>query len=174
MERDGDKVRWCGVNLDLHIHDIDAALWWWGRPDKATSHTAGAAGSVHSVLSQWEYRDGPAVQIEASWAAGIPFQAEFRITLESATLRCRGGKLELFTEDGKEEIELSGPGGHAAEMHYFIDCLLKDEPVTRCMPEDSALALSYALGQADRKELPAPPNTPGDPAQTPAESAAPS
>lgn len=136
-----------GVNLDLHIHDIDAALWWWGQPDSAVSHTAGAADGVHSVLSQWAYNDGPAVQLEASWAAGIPFQAEFRIVLEAATLRFRGGKLEQFTNEGKEEIEVSGPGGHAAEMHYFIDCVLNDKPVTRCLPSDSAQSVAYALGQ---------------------------
>jgi len=136
-----------GVNLDLHIHDIDAALWWWGMPDEATSRTVGASDGVQSVLSFWEYADGPVVQLEASWDAGIPFHAEFRIVLESATLRCRGGKLEQFTKDGKEEVSLSGPGGHAAEMHYFIDCLLKGEPVDRCLPTDSARSVAYALGQ---------------------------
>jgi len=135
-----------GVNLDLHIHDIDTALWWWGEPDSSTSKTVRAESGVQAVLSTWDYVDGANVQLEASWDAGIPFQAEFRIVLESATLRCRGGKLEQFTADGKEEIALSGPGGHAAEMHYFVDCVLQGKPVDRCPPEESALAVHYALG----------------------------
>ncbi len=137
-----------GVNLDLHIHDIDAALWLWGKPDAATSRTVGAADSVQSVLSQWEYNDGPVVQMEASWEAVKGFQAEFRIVLESAVLRYRGGKLELCTKEGEEEVESSGLSGHAAEMHYFIDCLLNGTPVTRCLPTDSAMSVAYALGQA--------------------------
>jgi predicted dehydrogenase len=136
-----------GVNLDLHIHDIDAALWLWGKPDKATSRTMGVGSGSHSVLSQWEYTDGPVVQLEASWQAARGFQAEFRIMLESAVLRYRGGKLLLRTPDGEEEVELSGPGGHAAEVHYFIDCVLSGDPVTRCLPTDSALSVAYALGQ---------------------------
>lgn len=136
-----------GINLDLHIHDIDAALWLWGRPDARTSRTVGAADSVHSVLSQWEYNDGPVVQMEASWEAANGFQAEFRIVLESAVLCYRGGKLELRTREGNEDVEISGPGGHAAEMHYFIDSLLSGTPVTRCLPTDSAQSVAYALGQ---------------------------
>ncbi len=155
MTRDGGRPgRWFaqiersgGVNLDLHIHDIDAALWWWGRPDKAISRTTGKHDGTQSVLSTWEYNDGPIVQLEAAWDAGIPFNAEFRIVLESATLRSRGGKLEQFTADGKEEIDISGMGGHEAEMHYFIDCILNNKPVSRCMPADSALAVSYAMGR---------------------------
>jgi predicted dehydrogenase len=141
-----DVARSGGVALDLHIHDIDAALWWWGTPDTATQRKVGAPDGVQSVLSHWEYADGPVVHLEASWDAGIPFQAEFRIVLEGATLRSRGGTFEAFTPDGREEIELSGPGGHAAEMHYFIDCLRNGTPVTRCLPEDSAQAVAYALG----------------------------
>lgn len=136
-----------GVNLDLHIHDVDAALWWWGEPATATSQTVGSPDGVQSVLSRWEYNDGPVVQMEASWDAGIPFNAEFRIVLEHATLRYRGGKLEQFTADGGAEVAMSGPGGHTAEMHYFIDCVLKGAPVTRCLPADSARSVAYALGQ---------------------------
>jgi predicted dehydrogenase len=141
-----DTARSGGVNLDLHIHDIDAALWWWGEPDSATSQTVAAENGVQSVLSTWAYTEGPIVQIEASWDAGIPFFAEFRIVLEEATLRCAGDKLEHFTKGEKKELELTGPGGHEAEMRYFINCLLEGKTVDECPPESSALAVQYALG----------------------------
>lgn len=135
-----------GVNLDLHIHDIDAALWWWGKPDNIITETVGSLPSATSVLSRWEYNNGPIAQIEATWDAGIPFNASFRIILEQATLRTKDGKLELITKDGREEVPLEGLGGHAAEMHYFIDCVINDQPVSRCLPEESALSVAYALG----------------------------
>jgi len=138
-----------GVNLDLHIHDIDAALWWWGKPQSTTSKTVRAENGVQTVLSTWTYDDGPNVQLEASWDAGIPFAAEFRVVLEEATLRCRGGKLEQFSGSGTETIELSGPGGHAAEMHYFVDCVAQGKTVDLCPPEESALAVQYALGKKE-------------------------
>jgi predicted dehydrogenase len=135
-----------GVNLDLHIHDIDAALWWWGKPDKIITKTVGNLPDATSVLSRWEYDNGMVAQIESTWDAGIPFFASFRIILERATLRTKDGKLELITRGNVEEVPLDGLGGHAAEMHYFIDCVINDEPVTRCLPEDSALSVAYALG----------------------------
>ncbi len=141
-----DIKRSGGVNLDLHIHDIDAALWWWGEPDSTTSKTVRAGNGVQAVLSTWNYTDGPTVQLEASWDTGIPFAAEFRILLEEATLLSRGGKLELFTKGARESIELTGPGGHAAEMHYFVDCVMQGKSVDRCPPVESALAVQYALG----------------------------
>jgi hypothetical protein len=112
--RSRPRARSGGVNLDPHIHDIDAALWWWDRPGRAISQTVGAADGVHSVLCQWEYR---------------------------------GGKLEQFTQAGREEVDLSGPGGHAAEVPYFVDCLHSSTPVTRCLPTDRSLSVAYALGQ---------------------------
>ncbi len=136
-----------GVNLDLHIHDIDAALWWWGEPDMTTSKTVRAENGVQAVLSTWTYNDGPSVQLEATWDAGIPFVADFRLVLEEATLDCRDGKLMQYTKGAKQEIALQGPGGHAAEMHYFVDCVMNGKPVDRCPPLESALSVQYALGR---------------------------
>jgi len=135
-----------GVNLDLHVHDIDAALWWWGKPDNIITRSVGTLPSATSVLSQWEYDSGLVAQIEASWDAGIPFNASFRVIMENGTLRTQGGNLELITKDGIEELPLEEMSGHTAEMHYFIDCVINNEPVTRCLPSDSALSVAYALG----------------------------
>jgi predicted dehydrogenase len=134
-----------GVNLDLHIHDIDTALWWWGRPDKRMSHTFDAQPGASSVLSQWHYSAGPEVQMEASWDAGSGFAGEFRIVLEKATLVYEAGKLNVIMKGSNETVDLSGrPGGHRAEMIYFIQSLKERKPVTRCLPEDSAMAVQFA------------------------------
>jgi len=133
-----------GVCLDLHIHDVDAALWWWGEPDVVHRRTMGSVDTAMSVLSQWEYKAGPVVQIEASWDAGIPFGGYFRIMMEHATLDGREG-LKLITREGTETLALSGPGGHAAEVHYFVQCLLDGVPVARCLPAESMRAVRYAI-----------------------------
>jgi len=143
-----DVSRSGGVCLDLHIHDIDAALWWWGRPARRHAHGVGTLPSATSMLSTWEYNSGLVVHLDATWDAGTPFDAVFRIIMEHATLCTRNGKLQLNTRDGRTEVSLEGMmQGHAAEMHYFIDCILRGEPVSRCLPGDSALAVSYALGE---------------------------
>lgn len=143
-----DVARSGGVNLDLHIHDIDTALLWWGEPDERMSRTNGEAPGASSVLSQWRYNDGPEAQIEASWDAGSGFAASFRITLERATLDWRAGKFRMITKDGAEDIDLSDqPGGHRAEVVYFIQCVTDGKPVDRCPPEESALAVKFAIGE---------------------------
>jgi predicted dehydrogenase len=140
----GQIERSGGVNLDLHIHDIDAALWWWGKPDTIVSHTTGTLGAPTSVLSQWKYDDGTVVQMEATWDVGIPFKSEYRIVFEHATVRYDGGPVQLITQNGIEDLPVEGTPGHKAEVEYFIRCLLQEEPVARCTPEESALSVSYA------------------------------
>ncbi len=55
--------------------------------------------------------------------------------------------LHVITGGGKETVDLTGlPGGHRAELVYFIQCLIEDKPVDRCQPGDSALAVRYARG----------------------------
>ncbi|MBT7068916.1 MAG: Gfo/Idh/MocA family oxidoreductase [Verrucomicrobia bacterium] len=134
-----------GVNLDLHIHDIDAALWWWGKPDKITSRSLDAQPGASSVLSQWSYDDGPEVQIEASWDAGSGFAAGFRIVLEKGTLVYEAGKLTVIARDGKDVVDLSGEmGGPRAELVYFLQCVRDGVAVKRCLPAESALAVQHA------------------------------
>ncbi len=143
-----DVGRSGGVNLDLHIHDIDTALLWWGNPDRTVSRMNGDMTGASSVVSQWSHNNGPEVQMEASWDAGSGFAAAFRIVLERATLVYKDGKLQVITKDGTEHLDLSTRmGGHSAEIVYFIQCLIDGTPVDRCPPEDSALAVKYALGE---------------------------
>ena len=136
-----------GVNLDLHIHDIDTALWWWGEPDERTSRTLGSLPGASSVLSQWRYKDGPEVQMAASWDAGSGWAAAFRLVLEQATVIYTRGSVTVFSGKESEEVDLKGkPGGHRAEVIYYIDCLVNGSAVDRCPPEESALAVKYACG----------------------------
>ena len=143
----GQIERSGGVNLDLHIHDVDTALWWWGEPDALVSRTTGKLGAATSVLSQWEYDDGPVVQMEASWDVGIPFNAEYRVVLEEATIRYTGGPVQIVTGDGVDDIPAVPATGYKEEIEYFIKCISDGTPVDRCSPQDSALAATYAQGK---------------------------
>ncbi len=107
-----------------------------------------STGDGHAcTISQWRYKNGPEVQLAASWDIGSGFRAEFHIIMEGATLVSQGGGLKVTTKDGTEEIDLSGKvGGHRAEVIYFIEQLVAGSPVDRCPPEDSALAVHYAQG----------------------------
>ena len=138
-----------GVKLDLHIHDVDAALWWWGEPDTLASRTSGRAEGVSAAFSQWHYANGLVVHLEALWDAGTPFVAEFRVVMEEATLEysMNGGKgLCVTTGKGTVPVEIADPHASAyeEEIAYFIRCALGEADGSQCPPEQSALAVKYA------------------------------
>jgi predicted dehydrogenase len=145
----GEQARSGGVKLDLHIHDVDAALWWWGKPDEITSHTSGTTGGVTAVLSHWQYKTGLAVHLEALWDIGTPFAADFRLVMEQATLEynmCNGKGLLLTTREGTQPVEMKAPEAspYGEEVAYFLQCVKERAGVVRCPPEESALAVQYA------------------------------
>jgi predicted dehydrogenase len=145
----GEQARSGGVKLDLHIHDVDAALWWWGKPDSMVSHTSGLTGGVTAVLSHWHYKDGLAVHMEALWDIGTPFASDFRIVMEEATLdysMCNDKGLLITTREGTRPVEMRNPEAspYRDEVAYFIRCVTDRTDVSRCPPEESALAVECA------------------------------
>ena len=113
-----------GGVLDMHIHDVDAALWWFGRPAKIT-----AAGSVHEGLpltvdAHWHYDGGPTVHLHSAWDLnGGAFRHSFKLVLEKATLThdlaVEGGALQLTAGGKTTAIAVAEPGVHQAEIDDF-------------------------------------------------------
>lgn len=151
-----DYARSGGVNLDLHIHDVDTALSWWGKPQSLTSHTSGAAGRAQAVLSHWRYRNGLVVHMEALWDVGTRFSADFRIVMEGATLdysMSQGKELRLTTAGGPSIIELpaAATSPYFDELACFLRCAAQGTNVPECPPGESALAVRYATLPAPRR-----------------------
>lgn len=148
-----DPQRSGGVAVDLHIHDADMAVWWWGRPQEISASGA-CIGNMPSVLhSRWRFRDGLVVQFEATWevVSTMPFYYNYKVTMEHATLffdsRNADG-LQLATEEKLVSIPVEKADAYRLEDYYFIDCILKGKPVDRCPPESSILSLDCALEEA--------------------------
>ncbi len=137
-----------GVKLDLHIHDVDAALWWWGKPASISSRTLGSTKAVSAVLSQWKYRNGMTAHIEAMWDVGTPFAADFRIIMEKATIEynmCNDKGLLITTEAGTVPAKVKKACPYEREVSYLIDCIQRNRKPAYCPPEESALAVKYSL-----------------------------
>jgi predicted dehydrogenase len=153
-----DPRRSGGVALDLHVHDVDAALWFFGRPAGVAARVASSPEGRSVVHSTWRYdAPGPAsVQMESFWDAGSPFASDLLIVMERATLRCRSGSdegLVLVTTPAAEGRQTLARGGIGEalllEDEYFLRCAAAGAPPERCMPEDSLLAVQYALETAE-------------------------
>lgn len=140
-----------GVILDMHIHDIDVALWWFGQP--AAIHARGHCrdGLPLFVDALWHYgAGGPAVHLHAAWDPnGGDFRHAFSLVMENATLSydlsVAGGALRLI-EDGKiTTLPLDEPAAHQAEIDDFAACIAAGLPITRITPAESQRAVAAAI-----------------------------
>jgi 1,5-anhydro-D-fructose reductase (1,5-anhydro-D-mannitol-forming) len=139
-----------GGVLDMYIHDIDVALWWFGRP--AAHHAIGVVrdGVPLIVDSQWRYSDGPSVMIHGAWDPnGGAFRHAFRLVGEKGTLAydlaVAPGVLQLFRGDELTELAMPEPAAHQAELDDFARCVAEGHPFTRFTPAESRLAVELGL-----------------------------
>ena len=98
LERTGAAPKWSsggwlmkagesGGVLDMHIHDVDVALWWFGRP-KGMKVSGAAPGGLPMIIdAQWRYEDDLSVHLHSAWDPnGGNFRHAFQVVLERATI----------------------------------------------------------------------------------------
>lgn len=139
-----------GGVLDMHIHDIDAALWWFGQPAKID-----ATGYVHDGLpltvdAHWHYDRGPLVHLHSAWDLnGGAFRHAFKLVLEKATLShdlaIENGGLQLIAEGKTTTVPLPEPAVHQAEINDFAARIRAGEPAPRIAPAESRAAVEIGL-----------------------------
>ena len=56
-----------GAVLDMHVHDVDSALWWFGRPTSIQTTGLMVDGLPIKVDASWHYEKGPQVHIHGGW-----------------------------------------------------------------------------------------------------------
>lgn len=129
--------------LDLHIHDVDYVRHILGVPDNIKAEVSSIDGNNEHIFSLYKYKKA-VVSIEGGWdyPSGLPFEMEYRVRFEKATLVFNSGKtpsLMLYNEDGttmqpviEQEFDseskglggnLSSLGGYYSEIKYFLECL---------------------------------------------------
>ncbi len=118
-----------GGILDLHIHDVDYALYLCGIPDKVYAWgEKGPSKEVDIVHAGYDYDNGPHVTIIGGWSyhAPFPFNMEFCIRTDKATFHydmTSGKPFTVYTE-GKEIVpELPAGSGWSTELEYFVNCI---------------------------------------------------
>jgi predicted dehydrogenase len=138
-----------GAVLDMHIHDVDTALWWFGRPDTVNASGVVDAGLPLKVDATWTYANGPRVQIHGGWdRQGGPFSMGFELTGTQGTLfwdSSLGEAMQYRKAGQSRDITPTGPSGYQAEINYLIECIGKNEVPTRTTPESSRLSLEITL-----------------------------
>ncbi len=139
-----------GAIMDLHIHDVDIILHWFGVP--ASVFSAATTGCNH-VMTQYLYPDDKVVTAEASWlmAPGFGFKMAFNIVLEKATIvfdSTQETALKIHTFDGKTYTpEAENKDGYWFEIEYFVKTVLGEKLPKIISPQQSFDAVRIALAE---------------------------
>ena len=78
LSRSSFAPMWSGTNwymqsaasggvLDMHIHDIDIALWWFGEPASISTTGYAPYGLAMMIDSTWRYGTGLTAHLHAGW-----------------------------------------------------------------------------------------------------------
>jgi len=138
-----------GGVFDMHIHDIDVALWWFGRPREISVTGSAPDGLAMIMDAAWRYEEGLTVNLHASWDRhGGSFRHAFRLIMEKATLvydmASDADALHLLHGGADDRILIDTPSAYETELNDFASSVGTPRS-TRLAPAESRLAVEVGL-----------------------------
>lgn len=124
-----DAKRSGGALLDMHTHDTDEVVYFFGRPKAVTSAGANIVcrdGGIDHVVTFYHYDDGTLIEAEGGWGAPktTPFEMSFQIICEKATVRLMSEGFKVYWNDGRIETPaVEQLTGWHKELEYFVNCV---------------------------------------------------
>ncbi len=151
-----DAPRSGGAVFDMHIHDADAALWWFGKPDQIIANGVLDRGLPMAVEAQWLYTGGPLVNIFGAWDNnGGQFRSAFTVVMEKATIEWdnqKGPEVLMHQAEGTSALEVDGSRAYQNEIDHFVDCVLTGKPSSRLTLEGSQLVIEMVREELRQME----------------------
>ena len=113
-----------GALMDLHIHDIDFVMYMLGKPDSLRAHgVVVKSGGVDDLSVNLNYKDGPIVDAESSWARG-GWQCGMAAVFENATVATDGGDVTIYQMDKPlKTLKPKNDNMYFNEIAYFAKCV---------------------------------------------------
>lgn len=144
-----------GAVLDLHVHDVDYALYLLGKPTFVMAQGyKSPTGSVDRIHAQWRYDSDRVVQLEGYWdmPTGFGFNMGFTAVFEKAAvvwdMNTNKPLTLLRPEVDPVEPEMpAGGDGYFGEIEYFLSCAERNEAPTISTPQQSRDAVLLALAE---------------------------
>ena len=139
-----------GGVLDMHIHDVDVALWWFGRPQAISVSGLAPGGLPMLIDAAWRYDGGPRVHLHGAWDRhGGAFRHAFRLVMEKGTLvhdiAVDANALTLVRDGKSELVPVAEASGYQDELDDFAAGISAGRAPTRMTPADSRLAVEIGL-----------------------------
>ena len=136
-----------GSLLDMHVHDVDAALWFFGKPDGIEANGIFAGDLPTAVDAVWSYGDGLRVYLHNGWDENeTPFRYSFSVSMEKGTIAfdssSKEPKLRIYTIGSEPKIvELDSSSAYQNEIDDFTTCLRAGGAASRITLPDSRAAV---------------------------------
>lgn len=162
-----DPERSGSMATDLHIHDVDFVRYLMGgEPDEVFSRaTRSADGVIQQLFTTYQYGD-VVITSEGCWdyPDGFPFQMQFRVKLEKATVVYNESGLTVYLENGEKitpEIEpefaqdedvginISSLGAYYNELKYFTSRLISGDPLEIAPLEEAVKSLELDIQEME-------------------------
>jgi predicted dehydrogenase len=141
-----------GAVLDLHVHDVDYALWLLGRPNSVFAQgRVSANGSVDRIHATWDVDADVVMQLEGWWDAhpGFGFNMGFTAVFETATAVWdlkTGQPLNVHCQNTETLTpELPPTEAYYAQIAHFLDCIETGSDPSISTPTESRDAVAIAL-----------------------------
>ena len=153
-----DKEKSGLLPFDLHIHDLDAIVSLFGRPESYSFTSCGGKDKVYKEHYRFLYRYKDLnVAAEAAWFnADIPFTARWRVYFENAMVINDGVRLMAYQFDHEPRvfdiedeikiptgINLPPTGMFYHELTHFMDCVRKDIPSDKVTREQLLTVVEF-------------------------------
>jgi predicted dehydrogenase len=144
-----------GAILDLHVHDVDYAIYLFGKPKaiSAQGYAMLPSGAIDRVHASWQYGNGRVVQLEGFWdvPAGFGFNHGFTAVFEKGAIvyDLNSGKPLTVLKPGSEPEtpEISTEDGYFSEIEYFLGCIQRGEDPKTTTPQQSRDAVAMAMAE---------------------------
>lgn len=116
----------------LMIHDIDYTTWLWGKPRAVKACCSRRSPGQCAVTGVLEYETGFAEVIGSSMMPlSYPFAVAYEAVFEQAVVKYYEdgykdrveNRLEVFTEQGVEQINIPQGNCYEAAIRYVLDCI---------------------------------------------------
>lgn len=149
-----DAKRSGGAIMDLHVHDVDYALYLLGKPKSVSAQGCGRGPLIDRVQALWQYGKDKVVYLEGFWdmPTGFAFNMGFTALFEKAAVvwDLNAGKpLTVFHGTGQTESPaMPSNDGYYVEIEYFLACIEKGRKPKTSTPKESRDAVAIALAEA--------------------------
>ena len=150
-----------GPLLDVHIHDTDILMWYFGKPEflSAIAPKISEDGYFDSMTALAYYKDGLIVDINCDFSlTNIKHNRgrSLRLIFENGYILKNSDTFVMVDADGSETDLFSKRCEgfydnlmYKKEIEYFADSIALDTPLSKCDPEESIYSTRFVFAECE-------------------------